>query len=459
MPQYILEDAIDKGRGGACTVLCAQPRRVAAISLAQRVAAERGEQVGRSVGYSIRLESKMSASTRLLFCTTGVVLRRLQARARPPLISARSPAAPELARRRLQEGGNSLQGVSHVIVDEAHERSEDGDFLLFVLKQLMPHAPQLRVVLMSATLDAGLFCGYYGGCPALTIPGRTFGVTALHLEDALELTGHAVRAGADWARKPARRPRAGEEDPAQAPLARRDDEYLDADQLRARYPGYGAKTIAALGKLDFGTVNNELIAQLVAWLLAAPARDVPTLLRCTRLPGHGGGHGGGGGGPAEAAVAPPLLQPHSLLASAVGGMAPPAEERRYDYDGELYTKEEFILEYGGTKEWEAAERPPPVRPAEAWAPPEEPQVAAAAEAAAALSIQSKGKKGRGGKKGGGGGGGGDGEGAGGGSGGGGGGGGGGALEGGAILVFLPGMKEITTLLELLQNAPGVAGKA
>ena len=48
MPQYILEDAIDKGRGGACTVLCAQPRRVAAISLAQRVAAERGEQVGRS---------------------------------------------------------------------------------------------------------------------------------------------------------------------------------------------------------------------------------------------------------------------------------------------------------------------------------------------------------------------------------------------------------------------------
>ena len=58
---------------------------------------------------------------------------------------------------------------------------------------------------------------------------------------------------------------------------------------------------------------------------------------------------------------PPLLQPHSLLASAVGVMAPPAEERRYDYDGELYTKEEFILEYGGTKEWEAAERPPPVR--------------------------------------------------------------------------------------------------
>ena len=78
MPQYILEEMSAAGRGGACMVLVAQPRRVAAISLAQRVAAERGEPVGRTVGYSIRLESKMSKETRLLFCTTGVILRRLQ---------------------------------------------------------------------------------------------------------------------------------------------------------------------------------------------------------------------------------------------------------------------------------------------------------------------------------------------------------------------------------------------
>ena len=90
---------------------------------------------------------------------------------------------------------------------------------------------------MSATLDARL-CDYYGGAPTITIPGRTFGVTALHLEDALELTAHAVKAGAEWARKPTQRPRAGEEDPALAPLATRDDGHLDADQLRARYPGY-----------------------------------------------------------------------------------------------------------------------------------------------------------------------------------------------------------------------------
>ena len=70
---------MDAGRGAMCTVLIAQPRRVAAISLAERVAAERGEAVGVSVGYSIRHEAVASgATTRLLFCTTGVILRRLQ---------------------------------------------------------------------------------------------------------------------------------------------------------------------------------------------------------------------------------------------------------------------------------------------------------------------------------------------------------------------------------------------
>ena len=133
VPQYLLEEAVANGRGAMCTVLIAQPRRVAAISLAERVAAERGESVGQSVGYSIRHEAVASgASTRLLFCTTGVILRRLQEDPR-------------------------LHGVSHVVVDEAHERTSDGDFLLMVLRRLMRVRDDLRVVLMSATLDATLF--------------------------------------------------------------------------------------------------------------------------------------------------------------------------------------------------------------------------------------------------------------------------------------------------------------
>jgi HrpA-like RNA helicase len=71
VPQYVLEDAIASGRGAACNIICTQPRRISAVGLAARVAAERGEAVGETIGYSVRLDSKQSARTRLLFCTTG----------------------------------------------------------------------------------------------------------------------------------------------------------------------------------------------------------------------------------------------------------------------------------------------------------------------------------------------------------------------------------------------------
>ena len=177
VPQYLLEAAIESGVGAACTVLIAQPRRVAAVALAERVAAERGEAVGETVGYSIRHEAVAhGTTTRLLFCTTGVILRRLQEDA-------------------------TLAGVSHVIVDEAHERSADGDFLLMVLRRMLPRRPDLKVILMSATLDAALFEGFFAGASQLHIPGRTFAVTPFFLEDALELTKHAVAGSAPWARR------------------------------------------------------------------------------------------------------------------------------------------------------------------------------------------------------------------------------------------------------------------
>lgn len=74
VPQFILEEAVAAGRGAACSIICTQPRRISAVGLASRVSAERGEQVGSTVGYSVRLDSKQSARTRLLFCTTGVCL-------------------------------------------------------------------------------------------------------------------------------------------------------------------------------------------------------------------------------------------------------------------------------------------------------------------------------------------------------------------------------------------------
>ena len=71
VPQFILEDAIENGRGGFCNIICTQPRRISAVGLASRVACERSENVGKTVGYSVRLDSKQSRQTRLLFCTTG----------------------------------------------------------------------------------------------------------------------------------------------------------------------------------------------------------------------------------------------------------------------------------------------------------------------------------------------------------------------------------------------------
>lgn len=77
LPQFLLEEEIEAGRGSNCNIICTQPRRISAMSVSARVAAERGDALGQSVGYQIRLEAKRSAQTRLLFCTTGVLLRRL----------------------------------------------------------------------------------------------------------------------------------------------------------------------------------------------------------------------------------------------------------------------------------------------------------------------------------------------------------------------------------------------
>jgi HrpA-like RNA helicase len=132
LPQFILDQAIEAGVGSSCSIICTQPRRLAAIAVAERVAAERAERIGDTVGYSIRLESKRSARTRLLFCTTGIVLRHL-------------------------ESSPTLAGVSHVIVDEVHERGLDSDFLLIILKGLLAKRPDLKLILMSATLNAEIF--------------------------------------------------------------------------------------------------------------------------------------------------------------------------------------------------------------------------------------------------------------------------------------------------------------
>ncbi|XVE58736.1 hypothetical protein DITRI_Ditri04bG0193000 [Diplodiscus trichospermus] len=167
LPQYILESEIEAARGASCSIICTQPRRISAMAVSERVAAERGEKLGESVGYKVRLEGMKGRDTRLLFCTTGVLLRRL-------LVD------------------RDLRGVSHVIVDEIHERGMNEDFLLIVLKDLLPRRPELRLILMSATLNAELFSSYFGGAPKIHIPGFTYPVREHFLENILEMTGYRL---------------------------------------------------------------------------------------------------------------------------------------------------------------------------------------------------------------------------------------------------------------------------
>jgi HrpA-like RNA helicase len=178
VPQFVLEDAVAAGRGGAANIIVAQPRRVAAVSIARRVAEERGERVGDTVGYQVRGDSAVSKRTRLTFMTTGVLLRKLV-------------------------GDPALTGVTHIFVDEVHERTADADFLLIHLKGLLQKqaaeqkraaatagagagagatGSPLRVVLMSATVDGDKIRDYFEGTgapgappPAQPhIPGRAY---------------------------------------------------------------------------------------------------------------------------------------------------------------------------------------------------------------------------------------------------------------------------------------------
>lgn len=160
--QFILDDYIASGQGAWCNIVVTQPRRISAVSVSERVANERCETLGDAVGYSVRFESVLPRPyASVLFCTVGVLLRKL-------------------------EGG--LRCVSHVIVDEIHERDVNSDFIMVVLRDMIHQYPDLRVILMSATIDTTLFSRYFNDCPVVEIPGRAFPVQQYFLEDCIEMT-------------------------------------------------------------------------------------------------------------------------------------------------------------------------------------------------------------------------------------------------------------------------------
>ena len=136
-------------------VLLLQPRRVAARSLARRIASERGWTVGREVGWHVRFERRFERETRLIVATEGILTRRLQA---DPLLS----------------------DFRTVILDEFHERSLHGDLGLALGKQARDARDDLRIVVMSATLDAAPVAAFLDDCPIVELTGRLHPVEIDH---------------------------------------------------------------------------------------------------------------------------------------------------------------------------------------------------------------------------------------------------------------------------------------
>ena len=157
IPQWCLEWAMSNSekKGVACT----QPRRVAAMSVAARVAEELDVTLGQEVGYSIRFEDLTSPKTRLKYMTDGMLLREAM---NDPL----------------------LEAYRVILLDEAHERTLATDLLLGILKEICKNRTDLKIVVMSATLDAGKFQNYFNKAPLMTIPGRTHPVEIFYTPEA-----------------------------------------------------------------------------------------------------------------------------------------------------------------------------------------------------------------------------------------------------------------------------------
>ena len=272
VPQFVLDDWLEGSSSAElCNIICTQPRRISAVGLASRVSAERDEKVGEVVGYQIRMETKLSDRTRLQFCTTGILLRRL-------------------------ETDPTLEDVTHVVVDEVHERSEDSDFLLMILRDTLVLRPDLKLILMSATVNADLFSGYFNDCPVLEIPGRTFPVQQVFLEEILETIPYSLEANSPYARRQEKSQGSYggldknvfkgnkdimldayfDKDDADMLLRggegsnyakdKKRDEQLEKKQVYLRYEEWSERTANTLSLMDWEKINYDLVEAVLAFI-------------------------------------------------------------------------------------------------------------------------------------------------------------------------------------------------
>lgn len=181
--QFVLDD-LNRKKDYQTTMICTQPRRISAIALADRISEERTDRCGKETGYIIRGENKTSDETRISFVTTGVMLRMIQS----------------IFGREKEVQDSFFKNLGYIFIDEVHERSIDGDFLLIILKKMIKNFPNLKIILMSATIDKSIFDGYFGQITTneiahVHIEGRTFPIDDFYLDDVLNMTNFKVSRG------------------------------------------------------------------------------------------------------------------------------------------------------------------------------------------------------------------------------------------------------------------------
>ncbi|MDO5059559.1 MAG: helicase-related protein, partial [Neisseria sp.] len=146
---------LELGRGAAGLIGHTQPRRLAARSVAERIAEELGQPIGQAVGYKVRFTDHTSRDACIKLMTDGILLAETQT-------------------------DRFLTAYDTIIIDEAHERSLNIDFLLGYLKQLLPQRPDLKVIITSATIDAERFSQHFNNAPVIEVSGRTYPVEILY---------------------------------------------------------------------------------------------------------------------------------------------------------------------------------------------------------------------------------------------------------------------------------------
>ena len=210
VPQYLVQAGFER-------VACTQPRRISTMSLCARVATETLNEHGSQVAYQIRFDSNRSERTKILFLTEGLLLRQLSA---DPL----------------------LEQYSVIIIDEVHERHLTGDLLLAVLRSLIARRADLRVVLMSATINTKMFADYFGAT-IIKVPGRLYPIALEYIPVDFDADGRQAApqesgkgtagrktAGIATAKLPGAKPKPFESKPYLRLLQRIDDEYPKSER-------------------------------------------------------------------------------------------------------------------------------------------------------------------------------------------------------------------------------------